>query len=105
MALTRSFKETVQARARRDPAFRDALLSEGVEALLSGEVDAGKAILRDYINATVGFGRLAEATGTESKSLMRMLGPKGNPTAKNLLSIIGHLQRTSGISLRVRTHG
>jgi DNA-binding phage protein len=105
MALTRSFKETVQARARRDQAFRDALLTEAVEALLSGEVDTGKAILRDYINATVGFGWLAEVTGTESKSLMRMLGPKGNPTAKNLLSIIGHLQRASGISLQVRTHG
>lgn len=104
MALTRSFKETVQLRARRDPAFRDALLTEGVEALLSGEVDTGKAILRDYINATVGFGRLAEVTGTQSKSLMRMLGPKGNPTARNLLSIIGHLQRAARISLQVRTH-
>lgn len=104
MALTRSFKETVLARAQRDPAFRDALLLEGIEVLLSGEVDTGKAILRDYINATVGFGRLAEVTGADSKSLMRMLGPKGNPTAKNLLSIIGHLQRASGISLQVRRH-
>ena len=67
MALTRSFKETVHARAQRDPAFRDALLLEGIEVLLSGEVDTGKAILRDYINATVGFGRLAEVTGTKSK--------------------------------------
>jgi DNA-binding phage protein len=105
MALTRSFKETVQVRARRDQAFREALLTEGIEALLSGDIDSGKAILRDYINATIGFGRLAELTGTESKSLMRMLGPKGNPTAKNLLSVIGHLQRTSGISLHVSTHG
>jgi DNA-binding phage protein len=105
MALTRSFKETVQVRARRDQAFREALLIEGIEALLSGDIDSGKAILRDYINATIGFGRLAELTGTESKSLMRMLGPKGNPTAKNLLSVIGHLQRTSGISLHVSTHG
>jgi DNA-binding phage protein len=105
MALTRPFKETVQVRARRDQAFREALLIEGIEALLSGDIDSGKAILRDYINATIGFGRLAELTGTESKSLMRMLGPKGNPTAKNLLSVIGHLQRTSGISLHVSTHG
>jgi len=105
MALTHLFNETVQARAWRDPAFRDALLTEGVEALLSGEVDVGKAILRDYINATVGFGKLAEVTGAESKSLMRMLGPRGNPTAKNLLSIIGHLQRASGVSLHVHAHG
>jgi DNA-binding phage protein len=104
MALTRSFQETVQACARRDQAFRDGLLTGAVEAMLACEVDTGKAIVRDYINATVGFGRLAEVTGTESISLMRMLGPKGNPTAKNLLSIIGHLRRTSGISLRVSTH-
>ena len=55
MAFTRDFKETVQARARRDPAFREGLLKEGVECLLSGDVDTGKALLRDYVNATIGF--------------------------------------------------
>lgn len=105
MALTRTFKETVQARAGRDSAFRAALLTEGVETLLAGDVDTGKAILRDYINATVGFSSLAEATGTQPKSLMRMLGPSGNPTARNLMAIIGHLQRASGISLQVRSEG
>jgi DNA-binding phage protein len=103
MALTRAFRETVQARAVRDPVFRDALLTEGIEALLGGDVDTGKAILRDYINATIGFGALATATGTQPKSLMRMFGPGGNPTAKNLMTIIGHLQRVSGVSLQVRT--
>lgn len=87
----------------RDPVFRDALLSEGVEALISGDVDTGKSILRDYINATVGFGMLAAATGTQPKSLMRMFGKSGNPTAKNLMAVIGHLQRASGVSLHVRT--
>ncbi|RJF88215.1 transcriptional regulator [Oleomonas cavernae] len=105
MALTRAFKETVQARAARDPVFQAALLTEGVETLLAGDVDTGKAILRDYINATVGFGPLATATGTQVKSLMRMFGPNGNPTAKNLMTIIGYLQQASGISLQVRSHG
>ena len=53
MALTRDFKETVQARARRDPAFREGLLKEGVECLLAGDVDTGKIVLRDYLDATV----------------------------------------------------
>lgn len=105
MALTRTFKETVQARAQRDGAFRSALLTEGVEMLLAGDVDAGKAILRDYINATIGFGPLAAATGTQPKSLMRMFGPSGNPTAKNLMTVIGHLQREAGVSLRVQSAG
>ncbi|MBX3532249.1 MAG: transcriptional regulator [Rhizobiaceae bacterium] len=103
MPLTRSFKETVQARAQRDPVFREALLTEGVEALLVGDVDTGKAILRDYINATIGFEQLADATGTPPKSLMRMFGARGNPNARNLFSVIGELQRNAGVSLHVQT--
>jgi len=102
MPLTRSFKETVKERAQKDAAFREALLTEGIDALLAGDVDTGKAIIRDYINATVGFERLAQETGTPSKSLMRMFGPAGNPNARNLFSVISRLQHTSGISLRVR---
>ena len=105
MPLTRSFRETVQARARRVPAFREALLTEGLEALLSGDLETGKAVIRDYINATVGFDDLAKATGTPSKSLMRMFGPSGNPNARSLLSVIGQLQRRSGIRLQVHAAG
>ena len=77
MALTRDFKETVKARAERDVAFREALLTEAVERLIAGEVEVGKAVLRDYINATLGFETLAKATGTLSTSLMRMFAPRG----------------------------
>ncbi len=58
MALTRDFKETILARIQRDPKFRNALLKEGIEALLAGDVDTGKSILRDCIKATVGFEQL-----------------------------------------------
>lgn len=101
MALTRDFKETIRTRAERDVAFREALLIEAVERLIAGEVEVGKAVLRDYINATVGFEKLAKATGTPSKSLMRMFGPKGNPRADNLFAVIGKLQRLSGVRLAV----
>ena len=101
MALTRAFKDTVLARVRSDPDFRDALLTEGVNALLEGDVDTGKTILRDYIKATVGFEALANRTGTPSKSLMRMFGPAGNPAARNLFAVIGELQRASGVTLAV----
>ena len=99
MALTRKFKDTIQARAQRDPAFRDAMLAEGVDALLSGDVDTGKAVLRDYINATLGFEKLATATGTPSKSLIRMFSRTGNPNARNLFGVLGELQRQSGVQL------
>ena len=102
MALTRDFKETVQARARQDPAFREGLLREGVECLLAGDVDAGKILLRDYINATIGFEELGSLTNRPPKSLMRMFGPTGNPQARNLFEVISHMQRHEGIQLEVR---
>ena len=101
MALTRSFKETVQARVIADRSFRDALLREAIETMLAGDVDTGKAILRDYIKATVGFEKLGAAIGTSPKSLMRMFGPTGNPQAKNLFAVIGQLQRNAGMKLNV----
>ena len=101
MALTRNFKETIQARIERDPAFREELLKEGIDRLLSGEVETGKSVLRDYINATIGFDELSSLTQKSPKSLMRMFGPTGNPQARNLFEIIGYLQKREGLHLEV----
>ncbi|MEO8926325.1 MAG: transcriptional regulator [Caulobacteraceae bacterium] len=102
MALTRAFKETVRARVQSDPAFRAALLTEAINAFMHGDPDTGKAVLRDYINATVGFEGLSEQTGKPPKSLMRMFSPSGNPTADNLFSVMSTLQKASGVTLEVR---
>jgi DNA-binding phage protein len=102
MALTKDFKETVQARARRDPAFRQALLQDALETMLKGDLETGKAVLRDYINATIGFEELGRATGTPPKSLMRMFGPRGNPQASNLFAVLSHLQKHGRFHLEVR---
>lgn len=103
MALTREFKETIQARVRRDAAFREALPKESMESMLAGDIETGKAILRDYINATIGFEELGKATDKPSKSLMRMLGKHGNPQARNLFGVIGYLQSREGVRLEIRT--
>ncbi|MCY4583081.1 MAG: transcriptional regulator [Chloroflexi bacterium] len=102
MPLTRDFKEMVQARARRDPAFREGLLKEGIECLLSADIDTGKVLLRDYVNATIGFEELGSLTNKPSKSLMRMFGPAGNPHARNLFEVISEMQRHEGVKLEVR---
>jgi len=101
MALTREFRETVLARAQKDRAFRQAMLTEAVNELVTGDLEAGKAMLRDYINATITFDRLAAALGKPSKSLQRMLGPRGNPTAENIFALIKALQQTERVHLRV----
>ena len=103
MTLTRNFKETIQARIKRDPAFREELFKEGIECLLSGDVGTGKAVLRDYINATVGFQELGGLTAKSPKSLMRMFGPNGNPQARNLFEVIGCLQKCEGLHLKVQS--
>ena len=103
MALTRDFRETVQARVKRDAAFRKGLLSESIEGLLSGEVTVGKELLRDYINATVGFPKLASHTKIHVKTLHQMFGPNGNPTARNLFDIVAYLQNAEGVRFEVRS--
>ena len=101
MALTREFRAALRERAQRDYEFRRAMLKEGIDALLTGDVASGKAILRDYINVSVGFGPLAMVTRIPVKSLMRMFGPKENPRAVNLFQVIKHLQAREGIHLEV----
>jgi DNA-binding phage protein len=101
MPLTRDFKETVLKDMQENPDFREAMLREGIDALLAGELDVGKEVLRDYINATMGFEKLSRKVDVPVKSLMRMLGPNGNPQAKNLFAVIAALQKDAGIELQV----
>ncbi len=101
MALTRSFRKTVKDRADRDPEFRYGLLAEALEAIVRGELEVAKILLRDYINATVGFKAVGAAVGKSPKSLMRMLGPDGNPNAKNLFGVIQYLQENAGVRFKV----
>jgi hypothetical protein len=102
MDLTRDFRETVQARAKRDAAFRKGILRYAVDSLLAGEVSDGKELLRDYINATVGFPELAAHTKLDVKGCGRCLGRTAIP-ASNLFEIVAYLQRQEGIRLEVRT--
>jgi DNA-binding phage protein len=101
MAMTKRFRDLVEQHLKDDPKFAEALLREGIDAMLSGDLDTGKAIMRDYIKATVGFEKLGKATDTPPKSLIRMFGPRGNPQARNLFSVIGYLQKHAGLELHV----
>jgi len=101
MALTKSFKETIQKRVQEDSEFRVCLLTEAIDCFLQGDTETGKTVLRDYINATMGFEELAYLTQKSSKSLMRMLSSNGNPYANNLFEIIYYLQLKEGLKLKV----
>lgn len=101
MALTRDFKETVAARIQRDAKFREALFTEAINAYLAGDTATGKAILRDLVNATIGFEGLAAEIRKPSKSLHRMLAPRGNPNTENFFDIVSTLQKKTRVKLRV----
>jgi len=98
MPLTKSFKDTIKARAECDPEFRVDLFREAIEALLSDDLETGKVLLRDYVNATIGFETLAKEMEKNPKSLMRMLSDKGNPRADNLLAMVARLKQREGVS-------
>jgi DNA-binding phage protein len=101
VALTLDFKETILARAGRDARFREALFTEAINAYLAGDTATGKAVLRDLVNATVGFEGLATEIGKPSKSLHRMLAPRGNPSTENFFEIIRALQKKTHVRLHV----
>jgi hypothetical protein len=95
MALTRDFKESIMERAKQDKAFRRELLLRGIALLIAGDKDdvqVGKSI-----NATAGFAVLANLTDIPKESLMRMLGPSGNPSLKNLNQVTHTLLTAEGL--------
>lgn len=101
MALTRNFKQTVIERVERDPDFAKALLDEAATLFLSDEPETARLILRDLVNATLGFEQLAVLTDKPSKSLHRMLSPKGNPSMDNLAAIFGAVRNSLKVDLEV----
>jgi hypothetical protein len=101
MPLTKAFSETIKARLQESSGFRRALLREAVNCLFTGDIETGKSVLRDYINGTVGFIQLGEALERSPKTLMRMLGPKGNPQIRNFFEIVAYLQKVEGTVLEV----
>ena len=103
MALTRDFKLTMVERAERDPAFAKALLDEAATLFLNGEPETARLILRDLVNATVGFESLARKTDKNGKSLHRMLSAGGNPTMDNLAAIFDAVSGALRVRLEVNS--
>jgi DNA-binding phage protein len=101
MALTRAFKDTVMARVQRDERYAHALLQVAVRECLDGDLAAGKALLRDLVNATLGFEELGQRLAIPAKSLHRMLSARGNPSSESFLRILGVVLHETGSRLEV----
>lgn len=101
MALTRDYKETITERGQQDPEFAAALMNEAVSLIVNGEPDVARLVLRDLVNASIGFEQLSGQVDIPSKSLHRMLSAKGNPTMDNLTRIISILRDALGLEVEV----
>jgi hypothetical protein len=101
MVLTRDCRSTILERTQNDARFREALFTEAINAYLAGDTGTGKAILRDLVNATIGFESLAAEINKPSKSLHRMLALYGNPSTENFFGIVSVLQKKTRVKLRV----
>jgi len=103
MNFTRDYKQTINERVNKDPAFMAAMLDEAITLFLNEEPEVARLVLRDLVNATVGFETLALELKKPSKSLHRMLSARGNPTMDNLTKIIGVLRKQLGLDIEVHT--
>ena len=103
MDITRDYKETIDKRVKTDSKFASALLDEALSLFLNGESDVARLVLRDLVNATVGFENLAFEVEKPSKSLHRMLSAKGNPTMNNLTNIFTVLRQKLDVNIEVHT--
>jgi hypothetical protein len=101
MPLTRKFRETVMLRAKQDPDFRQELIVEATNAFLDGEIDTGKRLIRDYLNATEAIPAIAGELNRNEKSIRRMIGPRGNPTLRNFANLLNACKRRERLELRV----
>lgn len=101
MDLIKDSKPTVVARAERDPKFAVALLNEAANHFLGGEPAIARTILRDLVDATVGFEFLAQRMLSPTHSVRRMLCAHGDPSMEKLATIFVSLQERLKVSFDV----
>lgn len=102
MALTRDFKETLVERIQKDPVFAQALLDEAITLFVDGDPESAKLVLRDLVNATIGFEALAEEIHEPPKNLHRMLSQSGNPTMSNISAVFAAIKRILKVEVQTQ---
>ncbi len=94
---SRSNDEAMVEMLKADPELADVYLATALEeASLPGGQFALLAALR-HIAQAQGLALVAEKAGIPRESLYRALSPKGNPTIKTMLAVLG----AAGLQLAV----
>lgn len=93
--------EIIVEQLSNDREFLKEHLRNAVTALFNTEeIGVGCLMLRDIVNATIGFPELAGSLGKSDKGLMQMLSSGSNPTITNLSSIIGEILKHEGLTFK-----
>lgn len=98
----REIIETITARVQSEPAYARALLQQATSLLLQGEPQTAKLLLRDLVNASIGFEQLARDMDKPSKSLHRMLSAAGNPTLSHVSAMLAAIAAHLGVEIQAR---
>ena len=102
MALTRDLRQTITARVQSEPAYARALLQQATSLLLQGEPQTAKLLLRDLVNASIGFEQLARDMDKPAKSLHRMLSAAGNPTLSHVSAMLAAIAAYLGVEIQTK---
>ena len=98
----REIIETITARVQSEPAYARALLQQATSLLLQGEPHTAKLLLRDLVNASIGFEQLARDMDKPPKSLHRMLSATGNPTLSHVSAMLAAIAAHLGVEIQAR---
>lgn len=96
---TMSYNTMLKNMVAENPNMVAEMLEGALNLILSGEVDAGRILLKNYVDVTIGFPELARRIGKDEKNLRRSLSERGNPTANNLFNIVQACASASNVTI------
>ena len=99
--LTISNHQATVESLRDRPDHRAAMLAEGIQCMLNGEIEVGRGLVRYCIEANMDYTGLADITGQPVESLTLMFGRGGNPKLQEFFDAIASIARREGIELAV----
>ena len=99
--LTISNHQATVESLRDRPDHRAAILAEGVQCMLNGEIEVGRSLVQYCIEANMDYTGLADITGLPAESLTMMFSRDSNPKLREFFDAIACIARNEGIELAV----
>lgn len=99
--LTISNHQATVESLRDRPDHRAAILAEGIQCMLNGEIEVGRGLVQYCIEANMDYTGLADITGLPVENLTLMFSRDSNPKLREFFEAIACIARSEGIELVV----